>query len=324
VDLRRAFERELRNGGARLVEGSGAGAQVDVTLSENLESYVWVAEIHYGDKHDVLMVTAARQPEAVNRDNRELMAVEKKLLLEREEPILDIAHLEIDLLVLGRTELSLYRRQHQGWELHHSLSLTTSRIWPRDMRGRLELRNGFLQIYLPGAACTGTLQPEFRLECKEGEGQWPLEFGQAKFIAGRNFFVKKNLPPFFSVAGVEEQGNALWIFAGVDGRAHLHNAALDPVATFEGWGSDIASVATACGSGNQVLVTGPSDSSARNTVQVFEIMNRQAVAVSSPLELPGPVTALWPTSSGGEVVAVTRDLKTGRHAAFRLEISCRH
>ncbi|MGH8246529.1 MAG: hypothetical protein ACREUU_08855 [Gammaproteobacteria bacterium] len=142
------------------------------------------------------------------------------------------------------------------------------------------------------------------------------------FVTGRNFFVRDNLPPFFSVAGVEDQGNVYWIFAGLDGRARLYDKALAPAGTFSGWGSDIAGIETRCGSGRQVLVTRPSDSIEPDSIQAFEIVNQQAVATSPPLELPGPVTALWQAEGKNAAVVVSRSLKTGRYAAFHLSISC--
>ena len=131
-----------------------------------------------------------------------------------------------------------------------------------------------------------------------------------------------DLPPFFSSAGFKEDEDPVWIFAGTDGRVRIYSKALQPAGTITGWGSDIAGVDSGCGAGHQVLVALPRDPSERGAVQAFEIIRRQPVAVTSTAEFPGPITALWPLPSGEAAFAITRDVRTGRYAAYHLSISC--
>ena len=72
----------------------------------------------------------------------------------------------------------------------------------------------------------------------------------------------------------------------------------------------------------QLLVTRPGDWTQPDAIQAFEIIERQVVAISQPVEFDGPVTALWPASDGKSVAAVVRNLKTGQYEAYRLTISC--
>ncbi len=57
---RRSIEGELLNRGARLVQAPPADANVRVTLSENLQDFLWVAEIHHGDAPQTAMISVPR------------------------------------------------------------------------------------------------------------------------------------------------------------------------------------------------------------------------------------------------------------------------
>jgi hypothetical protein len=160
------------------------------------------------------------------------------------------------------------------------------------------------------------------LECKGGTAAWPTEFGPAELVSGRNFFSASGIAHFFTVAGARDRETPLWIFAGLDGRAHFYTHTLAEAGAFAGWGSDIAGIESACGGRRQVLASLPGDACQVDSIQAFEIADRQPIAVSLPVEFPGPVTALWREENPNAAIAVSRDLRTGRYAAFRLSISC--
>jgi len=123
----------------------------------------------------------------------------------------------------------------------------------------------------------------------------------------------------------------LSLFAAVDGQVHLLDGATDQVMGKLGWGSDIASVRSGCGSGWQVLATGNGDGST-DTVRAFEVPGGEPMAASAALEIAGSITGLWTetagtesggTESGGSsAVAVVRNWETGRYEAFRLTLTC--
>jgi len=120
----------------------------------------------------------------------------------------------------------------------------------------------------------------------------------------------------------------LWAFAGLDGRTQVLQKGPEPLAIVEGWGSSLVALKSGCGSGWQLLSTRPGSLTEVDAVQAYEISSARrdkAVAVSTPVEFAGPVTALWPISDPARqdtALAVCRDLKTGRYAAFSLSISC--
>jgi hypothetical protein len=276
---------------------------VNVTFSENSLGYLWVAEIVRAGKREAAIIERAPAPEARAAATAPLV-VEKKLLWEQEARVLDVAPSEGGIAILDPSGISVYRQEEGRWNRVKQTPVEFPKPWPRDLRGRLAIHNGELVAFLPGA---------------ESGPEWPLEIGNARIWSSRNYFTVPNLPPFFSVARAGDG----WVLAGVDGRAQLFSAALEPLAAFAGWGSDVARVEARCGRGPLVLATKASDADDPDEVQAFEIVERQAVPVGAPLEFLGPVTAMHEWADGtGSAVAISRNLKTGRYAAFTLTLSC--
>lgn len=294
--LRSALEEELR---PRLA-GTSAPATVNVTVAENKEGYVWVAEITRGEKKETIIGSRPR-PAATDQEEPEApLSIEKKLVWEQQEPILDLVSREGTLAVLEPARLVIYQRQEARWQRRESLGFPDGWFAPRDPRGRLELKDGVLIATLPGLRCTGTAG---------GAMEWKCDEAETDLASGRNFFEKP--APAFSSAALGETS----IAAGLDGRVHIGSE------SFAGWGSDIAALSTPCGSGRQALATSAAEAGEPDSVQAYEIADGKPVAVSAPLELPGPVTALW-SAQDGTALAVVRNLKTGRYAASILSISC--
>lgn len=292
-----AVGRELENRlrATNIVLAADAPVAIAVTLSENAQGPVWIAEIRRGDKRDVVMTVPAMQ---AGRAAKTSATIERELLMEQDEPILDAAPAGDALIVLDQSEVVVYRRGQR-----HSASTLPRKIWPRDLRGRLELEGDSLRVFLPGVLCTGKWMPEITLACSDSD---------ASLAKSRNYFAEDNLPPYYTAARTPEYS----LLAGMDGRVHLLDST---AAAFAGWGSDIAAVQTVCGS--RVLATGPGGADETDSVQGFEIVGREPVAATPAMEFPGPVTALWPAGQSS-AVAISRDLKTGQYAAFRLTVIC--
>jgi hypothetical protein len=322
ADARRGLETELQSRGIRFTNKSDGTARIDVTLSENLDKRLWIADIRRGESRDVVMVVRALASVSVPRDAGAPLALQKKLLVDQVDPILDLALIENEMLVLEPARVACYRRKDERWEMRQSLSLPERPASSRDARGRLILEKESFSVYLPGIFCAGSSGGTLSMECKPREARWPFEFGSVELAKGRNFFSPKNLPAFFSAAATEEQGNVFWILAGVDGRTLLFDKSFTAIGSFGGWGSEIAGVESSCGRGRQVLATLRGDSLESEVIQAFEFVNRHAAAVSPPLELPGLVTAFWPSASRDSAYAVARNIKTGRYAAFQVSVVC--
>lgn len=334
ASVRAALAAALRAQGVRTAET--APAEIRVTVSENPRDWLLIAEVRRGDARAVVMAGWPRGS-ATPRLPLPVLSIERRLVWEQEEPILDFVltgdGAEARLFVLEPARIAVYARGDSGWEQRAEFPVSAPAA--RDLRGRLAVQGNAFQSWLPGVSCRGTLEPP-AFDCTGGEVLWPLSSGASlaghgSFRAGRNAFegavftasgVKANAPPFYSMALAGSAGEPLWVLAALDGRATMYDAALSPAgAPIPGWGSDIAGFEARCGAGRQVLATRPGDAHEPDAVQAWEAGRTGAVPVSSPVEFSGPVTALWP-SGAASAAAVVRDSATGRYAAYLLAIGC--
>jgi hypothetical protein len=107
----------------------------------------------------------------------------------------------------------------------------------------------------------------------------------------------------------------------VDGQLHLLDGMSHQVAANVHWGSDLAGVRAGCRPDGQVLATS-AGSATEDSVQAFEFPDREPVAVSQPLQLGGPVIALWTAGNGDSVIAVFRDSEAGNYEAVQITLTC--
>ncbi len=341
--IRQVLRLQLRSQGFRFARADRAKAEVGVTLSENADGYLWIAEIRSGNSRAVRMVTVPRVPPPPASSTPEPLSVRKAFIFEQEEPILDFALLGPDmfgvahLLLLEPEQISLFKKPAGSWEPERSIAISYSRPWPRDVRGRLVTHGdqGF-DAYLPGVKCVGAVYPELNADCHESNKPLPLDSeasaeGSARFVADRNFFEGRvalglaremSLAPFYSAAEIPGRGEPTWALAGVDGEVRLIEKGAEPVATWEGWGSSLVSLRSSCGRGWQLLATKPGDGTEPDAVQAFEVSGRRAFPASAPVEFPGPVMEMWPSNDGAAAEAISKNLKTGRYEAFMLSVYC--
>jgi hypothetical protein len=315
-DAERDLRRELARRGARVVEGGGS-ARVTLTLSGTAGLEVWVAEVARGASRTVALASRPRTAVPPRAEAAGPIALEKRLLVEEQEPILDVALLDRGLLVLDTGGVSLVPRE--GDAPRRLAQLPASWVPPRDPRGRLAVAGGSFRAYLPGLTCAGEVD-SLGVRCQEGESSWPLDIGSVPLAPGRNHFAPGGGPTFFSVAAA---GGGAWVAAGLDGRALLLDVDLQVTGAWSGWGSDLAAIETGCGGGRYVLATRPATAAGESdALQAFEVVRRQAVGAGAPLEFPGPVTALWTDGARNGAVAVVRNPKSGSYAALHVSVRC--
>jgi hypothetical protein len=353
-----ALRADLETLGARPAKPEQASASVTVWLSENNQSYVWVAEIRQGAAEPaVAMVSAPRGDDSGLAQESMPVSLRKIPLWAQEDRILDVLVLEEDsapkqIAVLDGEKVSIYRLKSGKWQIEQSLAITHARPWPRDFRGRViapKAKDHLLDVYLPGVFCRSTPNLPLALNCRESDDPWPLAATTvilpsastglsvqplgAFYSASRNFFTGALAPgvgklttvaKFYSAAALPRERYVLWLFAGADGQVHFIDGITDQLAKL-GWGSDIASVKAACGTGWQVLATSAGDNATDNgmdSVRAYEIADRDPLPVSAPLDFPGEITALWAEPKGDSAIAVVRSQKTGDYEAFRLAVAC--
>ncbi|MBV8052811.1 MAG: hypothetical protein JOZ80_16610 [Acidobacteriaceae bacterium] len=337
-DIRRKLVTELAAYGVQASTAEQAASTVQVSLSENLKDYLWVAEIHQGTSEPVvIMLSVPGGGEGTSRSPSAPLSIRTSLIWSGEQRILDVAVINGNpphMVVLEPEQIALYRMQNGNWQLEQSLALIHVRPWPRDLRGRLILRKDHLfDAYLPGVYCRSSTAAPLTVTCDDSDDPWPLTGNpgdpRAFFSSTRNFFTgalspgiqkQASAPAFYSAAPLPRDQYTLWIFTGVDGRVHLLDGITDQVLPQLAWGSDIASVRSGCGTGWQILATSRDDA-VSDQVKAFEILDREPAAIGLSAEFQGHITALW-SEDETRVMAVAKNSDTGKYEAFTLSIDC--
>jgi len=330
--IRKALDEAFREAGAKMVRADAAQADVKITLSRNVSGLVWIAQVKQGTTEQVTILTLP-DPGSATPAPAALFRLERALLLEREEPILDIAATNGHLVVLGSRQVAVYRRE--GGSAVASALIPSERPWPRDLRGRIFTAGDTFTAYLPALRCEGMLRPNFNLRCAESDDPWPLlrpgaNEPAAFYAAARNHFTGvlsgslagRTVPLFFAAARLGESENAMWAISGADGNTRLYTRFDQPLRTVPSLGSDIAALRSSCGAGWQLLVTGESDGTSPDMLQAFEIRNREATAVSEKMVINGAVKALWPAPDSAYALAVVRDAGKESYAAYSITLAC--
>jgi hypothetical protein len=335
--IRTALAVQLNAAGVRLVKPEQANGAIQVILSENLQSYVWIATIQHGSESKVTIVSAPRVDAPAPIHEPAQFTIRKIQAWSQDEQILDVAIVDSSppqVIVLDPKKIAIYGL-HAQWQLEQSFPVNHSRPWPRDLRGHLVAKaDHSFDAYLPGEICSTGAMPG-RVICRESDDPWPLATQAATvsafFSPTRNFFTgalapgvgkDRTVPAFYTAARVPREKFPLWLFAGVDGQIQEVDGRNDQQAIRPNWGSDIAAIKTACGAGWQILATSNGDGTVLDTIRAYEFPDRDPVPVSAPIEMSGIVTALWTEPSGNGAIAVAHNQQTGKYEAFRLEISC--
>lgn len=323
---RRRFEVTLRESGHRPAPG---GTEIRLTLAENLASLILAAEVKRDNDRAVRLVSIPK-PESGTEGRRTMrMTLSRELLVERPDPVLDVAVRAGLMLVLEDSRVTLTS----------AAGTTAAPLGPevkpqRDPRGRLRFDGSGFRAWLPGVSCEGRLEP-LEIQCQAPGAPWPLVWGpvtaEAAAVADRNWFESPLLTAagrlaapsaFYAAALAGDRDNPAWILALTGGQKQIYGRAFQTRRAIPGFGSDIASLESGCGRGRQVLMTRPAGPDDTDSVQAFELVDDRPVAVSDPVEMSGPVTALWPEESGQSAIAVARGAKTGAYEAYRLAVVC--
>lgn len=351
----------LEQAGIHFARPEQAVASVAITLSENVTSYVWIAQIHLSAaESSVVMVPLPRSGRASAAHDSMPITLHKTALWSQSDPILDVSIVEENgapsrIAVLSAENVSLYRMQGGKWQAEQVLAISHARPWPLDLRGRLmPAKDHLLDAYLPGVICRTSVSGSLVMNCRESDDPWPMVpaamIGNAAafpsaassslasvpvsqvaafFAPTRNFFTGvltpavgkfSAVPKFYSAAFVPRDRYMLWLFAAMDGKVHLVDGMSDQASRLE-WGSDIASVKTACGAGWQVFAASSAEQSSA-AVRAYEFPDRDPVAVSPAVDFPGEISALWTESKGDSAVLIVNNRETGSYEAYRLAMAC--
>jgi hypothetical protein len=339
VGIRQTLEDDMTQRGARSVP-SPADATVQVTISQGLSRFVLVAEVRRGDAQQVLVVPVAGE-EVLPPQPSPAPGIQRKIIWQQAIPILDFAQVSADSrraiwYFLEPDRLVAYQFD-DGVQVLREAQPISRRYTSRDLRGRLVAADAMhVSAFVGGVRCDGSWSPSLSVECRENSGQqWPMGTVSWTFTPSRNYFsgsvtfsnsLQAKFPAFFSSASPSSetsgQSSSHRLVAGLDGQVQLFAGTAEPAAAFDGWGSDIVSVASGCGSAWQVLATGAGDWTQKDQIQLYEIRDRKAIAIGQPMELPGPILALWPVGDGSSARVISRSLESGLYEASIVSVSC--
>jgi hypothetical protein len=335
--IRRLLEQDLHRLGV-LSGGSDSATLIRVTLSENLQGGLWVAEVQEGTEMRVSMLPVPLAPAAPS-GNGGTITIRRTLLITDDAPVLDAKIFVTGgvqrLVVLEPERIVTYERNAAAlgtspWIQDQSFPLTHSRPYPRDLRGELvAAMDPVFDAWLPGVNCRGAesnagVGTSLAVTCADSDDPWPIRSGQKAFFnALRDNFTGvlapgfgMDLPPFYEAGELPHETGAAMLLTLVDGRVLLMDAGVaKPVAGANDWGSDFAVLRSGCGSGAQVLVSGSGAAAAGDSLRAWEITGREAIPVSAPVSVDGVVTAIWPSTDGTSATIVVR-----RESPLRYEV----
>jgi hypothetical protein len=323
--IRRAIEAEIRRLKLKVVSPEMAIAECNVTISENANALLWIAQVKQGLTQSYAMVSVPRTKNAEIHGGS--FSLRDTLLWSQREPLLDFVRDSANLTVLTPNAVIYMVREAGSWRESRRQSLQYARVLPRDARGKLSLANNRADVFLPGLHCSGAMT-DAELRCGEVDDPWPLDASgslRAFFSSNRNFFTgalggkRESLPPFFSAARTFNSGEAVWLMTGTDGLTRAYSDFSRPLATFSDWGSDIAPVTTTCGR-EQVLVSKPGDATDSDAVQSVEFIEGEPTPMTTALRVAGPVLGFGSTAEGVNAIVFNRS--THSYEAHVLTVTC--
>ena len=339
AQIRRTFEDDLTARGMKPA-APPVDMQIQISISRTLVGFTLVAEIRRGDVQLVAIVPVASEESAAPQPGAQL-GLERKVLWQQVSPLLDFDQIAADAdhafwYFLEPERLIVYEFDG-GQQVLHDAQPIPRRYAARDLRGWIEASDAtHVSAFVGAGRCDAVWNPSLTMECRENSGQqWPMGPVSWTFTPGRNYFsgaitvstsLQAKFPPFYSsaspLAATSGQGPSRRVIAGVDGQAQFFEGSAEAVSAFDGWGSDIASIASACGSGWQVVATGSGDWTQKDQMQLYEIRDRKAVAVGEPIEFPGPTLSVWTTDDGKSARVISRNLESGLYEASIVSVAC--
>ena len=283
--FRSALQDELRKAGLAMTATAPPEVRLRVSISENVRGLLLIAEIFSGESRQVVMLPWSAPPAS---EQKPQLKITKKPIWEQAEPVLDFLLLEDGslLLALSPTKLSSYRLVDDKWTSSAAAALNLARPAARDPRGHIENAPDGIRVYVPGTTCSGSA---LKLSCIPANESWRRDGMTLRWVADRNLLESDGVRGLFFSAT-----NGL--VAGADGR--VRDRASELIAGTDAWGSDITGIANPCGANPVLLATRAGEG--QEQLRAYEVAQGQVAPASEPLDLPGPVTALWSSEKSSQ------------------------
>jgi hypothetical protein len=254
--FRGALEDELRKAGVETAATAQPEVRLRVTISENARGLLLVAETMNGESRQVAMLPWNALPRS---EVKPRIRMTMQPIWEQADPVLDLLLLDSGsaLLVLTPGKVSSYRPANGKWTVAGVAAVSLARPPARDPRGRMEIGPNVLRVYLPGVTCGGALEPEVKLTCSTGNEWWQDSGWHVRWQTNGNLLESDSGRGAFYTA-------ASGVVAAAEGR--IQDGSGEPVAGSETWGSDLASIGSACGI-ESAVVTAKAGDGPRDEIQ---------------------------------------------------------
>jgi hypothetical protein len=334
--IRRTLERDLQSYGVTASSSTEVATVIRVTLSENLQHALWIAEVQEGTEVKVVMVSTDPLSTATPSSGAGV-TLRKALLLAQETPILDVDFVSVAndrrMVILEPERIIAYRQNNGTWVQDQSFDIVHSRPIPRDPRGRIVLGTSpgpLFDAYIPGVICSGSeSNGRLVLSCNDSDGPWPIVSRKAFYSAARNYFTGVLVPgyatqprPFYDAAEYVRSGGTVTLFSETTGQVVLYDKGIPRIITgTRDWGSDIVSIQSTCSEGSLLLVSA-AGAAPTDSVRAYEIPGKEAIPVSGPMPLDGSVMAMWQANDNATATIVIRKKQPVQYEAYNVSAVC--
>jgi hypothetical protein len=321
ADFLAALTSVLRTRGISLEDsGVSTAVHVYVNCGRNLRERLCTADIPKGAERTAIVVV---RPKGNADDSATTPSLELRPLITLKDPILDVAILADDMLVLQPSGVSLRRRTANGTSSRISTAPIPQHRWPRDVRGRLQASSGAIHVFMPGVTCHGRVSP-LALSCADEREPWPIPIDNQGIAATRNYFLTPEGVAFFNAAAIPVAGRTRWIAVDLQGGMTFLDERRAVSASI-GHADDLVNVQSGtCASDPYIATvarseTSPGAESAADDLALFRAAGGQLTAISK-VQLGGVETALWPGADAATLVV--RDTGSSLYEAFHIRVAC--
>ena len=289
----RALQDRLATLHFKVVPSSQTGAlQVEFTLSESANAYVWAAQTRgasTGIVNPVAIVSVTKSSEASDVNTKRHVALDKRLVWEQPGRFLDVAVLDYPVyffsyrVVLEPTRIVSYKSSDAHWDqMPDTVRTLESTKWLRTVYGRIETNTNDVWVWdgdpkksnSPSIHCSGQLEFLKQVQCA------PWNRSTLPLVAT------------WELSGHEDSASAeLW---------------------------------QRCGPGSILLSTGNGDWTQPDSVQAYLVTEpaRSVAPSSDPMLMDGPVISLIREDRGNTARAIVRNLITGNYEAYIVTATC--
>jgi len=162
---------DLARRNRRITKESTADATLQVTFSEAVDGYLWIAEILDGAKENVVMVSAPRSATKKSSAKQPSITLLRKLVWEQDARILDFglvpdagAESSSILVILEPYKIAFYDHRTGEWRSNRQIDVPHPGSVQRNVLGRIDLRAD--TAALADAVCSGTFQRPETVRCE--------------------------------------------------------------------------------------------------------------------------------------------------------------